>query len=270
VKWSRTAVLLFPLAVASAALFWALLRPREPEPIYQGRTLSQWLIAAVEYRYSDREKALQATNAVHHIGTNALPWLIRGLDCEIPKWRDDLVDHLPRQTFFHPRLARPLLGPDGTRVWLSVTGFEILGEEAAPALPALTALAGNWESPGKCAGVILALTHLGNSGSTSLVSVVTNTSIPTRQRITAARFLTLPVGGPRTNLTWAIPGLARCSGETEISQPVAETLAALANQSPTVVPKLIEACSSPDAATRQGATNALRFISPEKVKDELR
>jgi len=274
VKQSRAVVLLIALAVVLAALLWALLQRGDHEPTYEGRTLSHWLITAIDYRYgdrdSDREKAIQATNAVHHIGTNALPWLVKWLDCEIPQWRDKLFDRLPRQAFAHPRLARPLIGPDGTRLLLGLTGFEILREEAAPALPALIALAGNWESHDRSGGVLMALAHLGNIGSTALVSVVTNSSIPTGQRITAARCLALPSGGPRTNLTWAIPALARCSGETQISKPVTETLAALAKQSPSVVPQLLEACSSTDTMTRQGATNALGLIAPQMLREDSR
>ncbi len=222
---------------------------------------------ALDNRFGDPGKAVQATNAVHHIGTNALPCLVKWLDCEIPEWRDKLIDRVPRQALTHPRMVRPLLGPAATRLWLSLTGFEILGEEAAPALPALTALAGNWDSETKSMGVLTAMSRMGDVGSTALVAVVTNTSIPTRERVLAARCLALPSGGQRTNLTWAIPALARCSGETEISKPVADTLAELAKQSPNVLPKLLEACSSTDAFTREGATNALGLIAPERLRD---
>ncbi len=267
-KWSRKVFLLIAVAVAFAALAWVLLRPRQLEPRYQGRTLSHWLKTAIDCRYSDsdsdRKKAIQATNAVHHIGTNALPWLVKWLDCEIPKWRDNLFDRLPRQAFAHPRLARPLLGPDGTRLLLSITGFEILREEAAPAVPDLIALAGDWKSDTKSQGVLLALSFLGDIGSTNLVSVATNSSIPSRQRILAVKDLALPVAGPRTNLTWAIPALARCAADSEISKASTDTLVALAKQSPSVIPQLLEACSSDDAATRQGATNALSFLGPQR------
>ena len=252
-------------------MLWMLHQRRDHEPTYEGRTLSHWLKTAMDNRYTgDAAMAKQATNAVHHIGTNGLPWLVKWLDCEIPKWRDDLAERLPRQAFVHPRLARPLLGPDGTRLWLGITGFEILGEEAAPALPALIALAGNWESDDRSAGVLIALAHLGNSGSTSLVSVVTSNSVPTRQRITAARMLAVPFAGPRTNLTWAIPALAQCAGDTQISKSVADTLVELAKQSPDVTPRLLDACSNTDAMTRQGATNALRLIAPQALREDSR
>ncbi len=270
-KWSRRVVLLIALAVVFAAILWALLQRRNHEPAYQGRTLSQWLTAAIDYRYSardsDREKAVQATNAVHHIGTNALPWLLKWLDCEIPKWRGNLLERVPRQAYLHPRLARPLLGPEGTRLWLGITGFEILREEAAPALPALITLAGKWESDDRSDGVLIALAHLGSIGSTSLVSVVTNGSIPTRQRITAARCLAMPSGGPRTNLTWAITALARSSGESQMSKPVIDTLAELSKQTPDVIPGLLEACSSADPVTRHGATTALSVIAPQALRE---
>lgn len=263
-------VRLVALAIAVAAAIWALLPRGDREPTYEGKTLSYWLKTSIDCRYSGRypdpQKAKQATNAVHHIGTNALPWLVKWLDCEVPKWRDKMLARMPRQALAYPSLARTLIGPDGTHLWLSITGFEILGEEAAPALPELIALGGNWQANDKSTGVLIALAHLGSIGSTSLVSVVTNSNIPTGQRVTAVRHLALPSGRPRTNLTWAVPALARCGGETQISTPVVETLAALAKQSPTVVTKLLEACSSPDALTREGATNALSLIAPDLLK----
>lgn len=163
------------------------------------------------------------------------------------------------------RLARPLLGPSVTRLWLSVTAFEILGDEAAPAVPALLKLAAKWESDRKLIGVEMALVHMGNSGSTCLVSIITNDRVPIRQRVNAAELLALPSGTPSTNLTWAIPALARCSGESQLSKPILGTLASLAGQSPTAIAKLLEACSSTDAMTREGATNALRLVAPERL-----
>lgn len=80
----------------------------------------------------------------------------------------------------------------------------------------------------------------------------------------------MPSGAPRTNLTWAIPALARCAGESQISKPVAESLAELAKQSPSVTPKLLEACSNTDAMTRQGATNALSLIAPQMLSEDSR
>lgn len=260
---------LVALAIAVAAAIWALLARGDREPTYEGRTLSYWLKASIDYSggYPDPQKAMQATNAVRHIGTNALPWLVKWLGCKVPQWRNDLFAYVPRQAFDDPRLARKLIGPDGTHLWLSLTGFEILGEEAAPALPALIALAGNWEAETRSINILTALSHLGNIASTSLVSIVTNTSLPTPQRATAVRYLAVPSRWSTTNLTWAIPALARCVNEP-IDTPALETMATLASASPSVVSKLLEACCSTDAMTRQGATNALRFIAPAMVKEE--
>ena len=265
-KWSRRLLLLIFLAVGLAVLVWALLQPGNHEPTYEGKKLSHWLTAAIDHRFSDRQGAIQATNAVHHIGTNALPFLLQWMEGEIPKWRENLVERLPRKMFWHPRIARPLLGRAGTRLWLALTGFEILGEEAAPAVPTLIAFAGTQEAETKSQVALLALSYLGNAGVTALICIATNNSIPAGQRNAAARCLSLPYVAAGTNLTWAVPALARCSSDSATTKAATEALDALAKQSPSVISNLLEACSSADPILREGATNALRVIAPQLIE----
>src|SRR6476660_6778861 len=71
------------LVITGAALvFWIFLVTYEPQPSYQGRTLSQWLIA-----YNNDRSRSDAPTAVHNIGTNALPVLVKWLTYKWPKWR---------------------------------------------------------------------------------------------------------------------------------------------------------------------------------------
>src|SRR5437016_49144 len=62
-------VLAFVLGLGAIA-FFSLRGEREPG--YNGRTLSQWLFIRSVAASGDH----QPTDAIHHIGTNALPWLL--------------------------------------------------------------------------------------------------------------------------------------------------------------------------------------------------
>jgi hypothetical protein len=71
------------LVILTGVFAWQRLRLREP--IYQGRSLSKWLaayrlhgVAGVE-TWQVRLEQQEADEAVRHVGTNALPMLLRML-----------------------------------------------------------------------------------------------------------------------------------------------------------------------------------------------
>jgi len=78
-RWRR---LLIVVAVCAAliAVIVALV-PREPK--YDGRTLSEWIKGAAPRRSPDPEQT-RAIEAVRHIGTNALPCLIKWIGAKPP------------------------------------------------------------------------------------------------------------------------------------------------------------------------------------------
>ena len=69
-------------------LVWAILRSREPA--YGGRVLSQWVAGysyAVDrgrFTRGEREQAIRA------MGTNSLPYLLRWIRYETPRWKNKL------------------------------------------------------------------------------------------------------------------------------------------------------------------------------------
>src|SRR5205085_2098306 len=75
-------------AFSSLFLFtFVVLVLHSPEPAYHGTRLSTWL--ALHACGNDREKT-EAATALHKIGTNALPWLL--------KWKNLDYDNYRRQT----------------------------------------------------------------------------------------------------------------------------------------------------------------------------
>ena len=127
----RLSLILFACAALTALI--ALVWPSEREPEYKGIPLSKWLD---NYRWGDAEFA----EAIKHMGTNALPYLLRVAKYEEPHWRT----RLSRTTSKWPagalnsRVGQWLLGgKTASRADASVIAFGILGADADPILSEL-------------------------------------------------------------------------------------------------------------------------------------
>jgi hypothetical protein len=120
--------------VILAVILW----PREPEPEYNGVTLSKWL-----ERYNNGNNA-ETTVAIQHIGTNALPFLLRWIQYETPGWRKSL-DHLHARLPSSVQMARVVqwLFKDRAkyRAEMSVEAFSALRSAGKPASDELLRLA---------------------------------------------------------------------------------------------------------------------------------
>jgi len=86
------------------------------DPSYEGKRLGEWL--KMHERQGDYAFSPEATNAIHHIGSNAIPTLLR------------------RLVYVEPPFGLPAyeVNMDG------VQGFLMIGDQATPALPQLQAL----------------------------------------------------------------------------------------------------------------------------------
>jgi hypothetical protein len=129
----RIYIALAVLAVALASVFvWQVFKPSD-EPVYKGRTLSSWLKPDVEDDFHD----LKAGEAVYHIGTNAIPSLLRMLRVKdspfkvkfvslVQKQRIIVIDNLTDAEYWN---------------WAAARGFHVLGAKAQSAVPALLEIA---------------------------------------------------------------------------------------------------------------------------------
>ncbi len=86
------------------------------DPSYEGKRLGEWL--KIYERQGDYSYSKEATNAIHHIGTNAIPALLRRL----------------------VYVKSPFGLPDYDVNMDGVRGFITLGDQATPALPQLQVL----------------------------------------------------------------------------------------------------------------------------------
>jgi hypothetical protein len=196
--------------VASAAV---ALWPREKEPEYEGITLSEWLKVMSRRTYNPSTGTgewAHADWAVEHIGSNAVPFLVRWIGYERPGWsRKAWV-----QTIFakFPRLERSC-----TRRWderealalMSVAGFKSLGPYARDAIPGLVRLV-KAGGPKPRMRAMTTLEQLGQEGLSPLVEVSNEDSAP--GRFEAAAHL-LSMGRAGVDIDRAVPTVLRRGAE---------------------------------------------------------
>jgi hypothetical protein len=136
----RRRLLLILLASVASITLASFIWPREREPEYDGISLSTWLDRTRGRRYDD-----EFTQAVNHMGTNALPVLLRSVDYQMPPWKIWLRRKIA------PRLPAVVMGSCPVQ-WLidekalrradaATVAFGILGSRATPALDDLRRIA---------------------------------------------------------------------------------------------------------------------------------
>ena len=136
---------------------------RDKEPSYQGKRLSEWL-ALEGPRGARRLKAGDgpATAAVMHIGTNALPVLLRWIEYERPVWKLKMMElgrKLPGR--FRYRIIDLIDGRPAMNRERAIYGFQILGPEARAAQQMLVRMREDSKRPqtAEAAGICLACIH---------------------------------------------------------------------------------------------------------------
>jgi hypothetical protein len=149
--------------------FW----PGEREPEYSGKKLSEWLIEG-PFVYDGPRSGMEqeAMEAVRHIGTNALPYLLRWMRYERPPWKDRLYALLMKFPNKGPLRAA---GRPAVLASFAPVAFKSLGAAAAPAVPELVRLMNDSKAlPVVQDNAAWVLANLGSNGLPALLSVITN------------------------------------------------------------------------------------------------
>jgi HEAT repeat protein len=231
-----------------AALILAFTRPREPS--YKGRSLSHWVQRYFQGRSWDYGQDVEADEAVQHIGTNAIPYLLAWLRTEEPAWQ-------PKWKELTDRLPEPIRPKKQFPVRYGVPGaFGALGAEARTALPELTKLA---HDTNHLATAFLATWALGKiklEDIWPLATVLTNGFT----FIKDAAWVGIRRQG--TNAEVAIPFLVGCF-KAKPSERGAEVFGALALKPDLVVPALTDALSNRSDHVRLAAAQALGNYGPQ-------
>ena len=111
-----------------------MVRMRPHEPVYGGKSLSYWLRSYATIQtggMTGRGRAL-AEDALHHIGTNAIPTLLRLLQAKNYPLTIKLDALIKKQHF----VKSPFWLADDKNIEAAL-GFQVLGAEAKSAAPEL-------------------------------------------------------------------------------------------------------------------------------------
>lgn len=267
---------------------WMLGR-REPEPGYQGQSLSQ-LIELSDRYYGSRDPytRTQAVEAIRHIGTNAIPFLLKWIQFEEPPWETKLRFRIWILTGKRVNAVKPISRADE-----AVYAFHSLDQDADGAVGELARLMNLAESEHIRSRAAFALGYMARPKALlPLLEVITNSQSSIRLDAVSA----LQHFG--TNAQPALPLLIECLkdkdemvakeaawslGELKLepdlvvpalisnaktNRPilfnfVVDALEKYGTSARSAVPLLLEALRSKDESMRNNATNALTQIAPE-------
>ena len=218
------------------------------EPTYQGRSLSEWTDdLGTLGRAGVRGPEPQASIAIRHMGTNAIPILL--------KWMSEPDPSEVTKTNVSPWF-------NTSRSQRAAMAFGILGETARPAIPELTRLAGTSSDPKRVERCANCLAGIGPEAVASLLSLATNG--PPLASWHAFHALYDFEGTPLAKAL--VPVLIKCLDDQreEVASEAASLLAGY-NLPDVVVPALTNALQSSSALTRSLAVQCLGFHDDEKV-----
>ena len=164
------------------AIAWVALRRNEPEPIYQGKSLSEWLAIYDPTNTVRSPEDLQATQAaIREMGTNAIPVLLRMMRTQDPRWKEWLINLARRQSVVPVRHVS-----SASLHERAALGLTVLGHQADSAIPDLIQIYDQNLSPDSQASVVRVLALLGPSARAAVPSLIrgaTNTNEVVRANV---------------------------------------------------------------------------------------
>jgi HEAT repeats len=286
------------VACGVVAMVLTLVWPREREPVYKGRRLSEWLVSdgVVPDKWKRHEMSLEAAEAVRESGTNALPFLMTWLWYETPEWRRRLGDSAGR---IDHRLGGWCAGIRSCwRTMGALEAFTVLGPLAKPVIPELAAALRSTN-----AGVVMmaacALDNIGLEAVPTLLDGITNKSkrgpwakhlsvamrrlgtngslvVPTVVRLLGdedemtAAMAAAWLGNMRATAGVSVPALAASLGSrlVRVRREAARALGRFGEEARPEVGALVRSLRDSDRIVRIAATNALENLAPEMLRGD--
>jgi hypothetical protein len=249
---------------------------RNKEPVFQGQSLTKWLLL---YERStglnvdplskyDPVALAEADTAVNRIGTNAIPWLLKWIQCEPNSrgWRSRLgimADKLPGELGSSSFVSSALREKEELRAAIAIKGFQILGTNASSSVPELNRVMNESKSVSVSAQATYAMSFLGVEGLSRLLIVLENPAQPSRRRNAASAVGAMAYLG--TNVARAIPVLVRClqDPDSELAEVAADSLGRLAALPELTVPALGRALQDPRPGVRTNAARSLNWLGDQ-------
>ena len=234
----------------------AVLLTHSNEPKYQGRALSYWTEHLALTEKADGPPQADCSIAVQHIGTNAVPFLLRWIQYTpgttwMSRFQDRIHLSVGAAIDVYDRRAALAYG--------SAHAFEALGPAGQIALPKLARLANDPSSQDNRYLYVQALAGIGTNALPALIGVITN------RNNNARTFAMSAIETIGTNAEPAIPALLDCLREPDqhVAGCAASTLGSLQLRSDLVVPALKEVLQDERSLLQLFVINALARFGPE-------
>jgi HEAT repeat protein len=242
-KRSRIGLAILLVAVVGG-VGWLVLPPLEP--VYKGERYSMWLDDYI----SSQGHLSEAETAIRHIGTNALPQLLKMLAAKDSHFKEFAIKLARKQSLIS--IGRPEAGWTQYR---ATAAFKVLGADAKLAVPGLIALLEGNESDMRWC-VLDALSSIGPAASNAVPSII--------QQIK---------GKDHSTRMSAVEALGAIHSKPELAVPA--LTAALHDSNPDVMlfaiaslracgvdarPAVVELLKDPNVGVRTTATNVLKQI----------
>lgn len=250
-----------------AALLWFFLPPSEPK--YEGIKLSQWLERYFN-NFDSEPQRNEAVEAVRHIGSNAVPCLLRWLGTSDSTLMESIEEWVDK----HSPIKLPF-----TNVYISyhdraLMGFEILGPQAQAAIPELERRMDYTNKVGSAAEM---LCRIGPAATSALLRGLTNSDPDIRSATAGAIWLRSQEIGPTPGFNRAanqpikLPVLLLLDllrqSDSEVRMLGLQGIQAAASQkaveTANAVPLLIDLLKDSNIECRAQAANALACFGPE-------
>jgi HEAT repeat protein len=267
-KRVQTALAVLLVAIAGVVAV-QVLRPKEPEPVYQGKTLRVWL-AQCEHAWAKQDGKSQdeAEVAIARIGTNAIPTLLNMLSKEDSLWVTLWQRHIARVKFLPAWVRSPAWYRNRPRVldlhMQALKGFEALRfqnvQQVAPDLIRIYERTSSADSQ-RC--VIESLMAIGPEAARQAIPSILRNAVSSDTRVRQTTIVALAQIHAEPSMV--VPVLVRSLGDTDatIRGTAALGLRDFGRESRQAVPVLVLLINDPDAGVRRCAREALKTIDYE-------
>ncbi len=230
----RRTLLLAAVAVLAALFF---LPPRGPrEPVYQGKTLTEWIKEA-DASTSDRP-APEARAALNAIGTNGVPFLLKNFTRPVSEWRQRFNAWAGKHRSLKFRLR-----DDRTLIDNAGIGLMHLRTNAAPAVPVVVR---HLDDPLRGWAARMILFYAGDASLPPLTAAAASTNIHAVSN--ALLTLGMMAGGKGPALDALLAGLRH--PDPGIRRTVVRSLARAATARANYLPHLVPLAQDPDPLVR--------------------
>ena len=243
-------VILFILTLTTGVALW--IRSQPPEPSFQGKRLTEWL---VDLDYSHRPPDVTASNAVAQMGTNILPFLKPMLRAHDSKLKVTMMDLLAKQSLVKIHFTRA----DQRRESASCA-CRVLGPAALCYLPELTDMLDSRSRSTPWSGLVAIM---GVAGRTNCAPELTKalTSPMAQTRWYAAMIL----GDEKAQYKPAVTNLLRNlkDADPKVRRESAQALGKIRLNVPALIGPLIALLDDTNAAVRVESAIALGRLTPD-------